>query len=90
MKEAVKGDSLEVDLYVMDQYQGKCKVGKDSICGALLSGDINTGLAGIRDVVEEINNIPSVQATCGAGDCGFDLDKNAKYGTMRLKGLILL
>ena len=57
-------DNLEVNLYVMGQYQGKRKAGKDSICGALLPGDISTGLARVRDMVKEINNIPGVQAMC--------------------------
>lgn len=39
--EVSQPEAFEVDMYVMGQYVGKRKVGRDSICGAFLAGDFS-------------------------------------------------
>lgn len=55
-------DDFEVDFYVMGVYCGKRKVGKKSICGQLLLGNIAEAQEGISAMLEELNEIPGVEA----------------------------
>jgi len=55
-------DFIEADFYVCGVYRGKMKVGKHSICGAYLSGDMSGMLKGLQSMEKEINQLPGVKA----------------------------
>ena len=54
---------IEVDFYVMGAYRGKKKIGCNSICGRLLSGDLDGALTKTSVMVDDLNNIPGVRAS---------------------------
>ena len=56
-------DYIEVDFYVCGVYRGKRKIGRKSICGMLLSGDLEGGLNKVSEMVDDLNQIPGVKAT---------------------------
>ena len=53
---------IDVDWYVCGVYKGKRKVGKNSICGMFLTGDVSGALNKTSDMTDEINTIPGVTA----------------------------
>jgi hypothetical protein len=56
-------DHILVDFYFCGIYQGKRKVGKDSIMGQVATGNLGGALAGLGQMVAEINQIPGAKAT---------------------------
>jgi len=48
---------IEVDFYVMGVYRGKRKISKNSISGAILSGDL---MGGISKTIELQNSIDEI------------------------------
>jgi hypothetical protein len=63
-------DYIEVGFYFCGVYQGKRKVGKNSVCGKLLSGDTDGGLNKVSEMIDEINAIPGVKAASNAKELG--------------------
>jgi len=59
---------IEVNFYVCGIYRGKRKIGRHSICGALLSGNMAEGLSKTREMIDELNQIPGVQASAEVPD----------------------
>ncbi len=59
----MKTDCIEVDWYVMGIYHGKRKIGYSSVCGCLLSGNLEGAQARISAMDSDLNKIPGVQAT---------------------------
>ena len=55
-------DYIEVDWYVCGVYKGKRKIGKNSICGALLSNDFSGASKQIKQMTNELNQITGVKA----------------------------
>jgi hypothetical protein len=60
-------DYLEVNLYVIGRYRGKRRVGKNSIIGRLLTGDLDGAMARIREMKRELERIPGVEVKPGPG-----------------------
>jgi len=56
-------DYILVDYYFCGVYQGKRKVGRNSIMGQVAAGNLGGALAGLGEMVAEINQIPGVKAT---------------------------
>lgn len=56
-------DYIEVDLYLCGIYQGKVRLGRNSMLGALCKGDIEAALGHTAEMVQELNHIPGVQAS---------------------------
>ena len=54
---------IEINYYVCGVYRGKRKIGRNSICGALLSGEYGKATSGLSEMVDELNNIEGVEAS---------------------------
>ena len=59
----MSGKYIEVDLYVMGVYRGKRKIGSNSICGRLLSGNLEEATIKTSVMIDALNNIPGVTAS---------------------------
>jgi len=59
------GDTIEVDFYICGVYQGKRRIGADSICGHLIQGNLAGATAQLGEMVDELNAIPGVKASAG-------------------------
>lgn len=50
-------DKIEVDMYIMGQYVGKRKIGRGSICGAILAGRMDEAdkrTTAMKDELEQL------------------------------------
>jgi len=56
------GEYIEADYYVCGVYIGKRKVGKNSICGMLMTGNYSKAVDKINIMIDELNTIPCVSA----------------------------
>ena len=54
---------IEVDFYICGVYHGRRKIARKSICGALLSGNIGMVRQSTAALVDELNQIPGIEAT---------------------------
>ena len=53
---------IEADYYICGVYIGKRKVGKNSICGMLMTGNYSGAVDKINVMIDELNTIPCVSA----------------------------
>ena len=56
-------DTIEVDFYICGVYQGKRRIGADGICGQLIRGNLAGASTQLREMVDELNDIPGVKAS---------------------------